>query len=397
MTPGGLMFDVIVVGGGPGGSETAFALASRGCSVAVVDHRTRLGEKLCSGIVSRECAEDYAIPRSLIWRAARSAEVFPPLGESFTVERNEVQAYLIDRGAFVREVAERASARGAHFLLGERATLIERDSSGVTVRTLAASRESRSVRGRAVVIASGFGSRLSQSFGLPTPGASAYAAQVTVSGISDDHVRVFARRLVPEAAFGWVAPTRHRQALVGLLGRGRPVPALRAFLRALHSERGLQFSAIERIQAWGVPIRPATQTYADRCLLVGDAAGHVKPTTGGGIYYALRAGDMAGEVLARCLNAGDLSAAALAEYEDRWKADFGKELRLGYLTRLVYERMGDRELSAVLHAVAKSGLLSEEVSFDRHGELVIRALKSRLFGGMLDRLGRIGSRVSGGA
>ena len=51
------MYDVIIIGAGPCGNMAALELAERGISVAVLDRRTNIGDKLCTGIIGRECAE----------------------------------------------------------------------------------------------------------------------------------------------------------------------------------------------------------------------------------------------------------------------------------------------------------------------------------------------------
>ena len=67
--------------------------------------------------------------------------------------------------------------------------------------------------------------------------------------------------------------------------------------------------------------------------MVGDAAGQVKPTTGGGIYYGLLCADIAANNLHRALDADDLSARNLANYEREWKKKLGRELKIGYYAR----------------------------------------------------------------
>jgi len=70
--------DVIVVGAGPAGNNAALGLASRGYSVTVIDARQRIGEKLCTGIVGRECTDRFPIDPALIYREAFSADVVAP-------------------------------------------------------------------------------------------------------------------------------------------------------------------------------------------------------------------------------------------------------------------------------------------------------------------------------
>ena len=76
------MYDVIVVSAGSAGNNVAYRMASSGFSVAVVDWRQRIGDKLCTGIVGRECLQRFPIDRSLVFRDARSATVTAPGGET---------------------------------------------------------------------------------------------------------------------------------------------------------------------------------------------------------------------------------------------------------------------------------------------------------------------------
>ena len=78
----------------------------------------------------------------------------------------------------------------------------------------------------------------------------------------------------------------------------------------------------------GIPIKPLPRTYGDRLVVVGDAAGQVKPTTCGGIYYGLLCADIATNNLHRALKRDDLSAKSLANYERGWKRKLGRELAL---------------------------------------------------------------------
>jgi flavin-dependent dehydrogenase len=126
-------------------------------------------------------------------------------------------------------------------------------------------------------------------------------------------------------------------------------------------------------------------------------AGQVKPTTGGGIYYALRCADIAGDVLGAALATGDLSAGSLKPYEERWKGMLGRELRIGYVARRIYEQLGARELDSLLLLTASNGLLKEGVKFDWHADLVSRALGYRLFENILGPFARMGRRVDVGA
>ncbi|MEE8354060.1 MAG: hypothetical protein V3S10_06335, partial [Dehalococcoidales bacterium] len=135
---------------------------------------------------------------------------------------------------------------------------------------------------------------------------------------------------------------------------------------------------------WGIPLKPLRRTYRDRLLVVGTAAGQVKPTTGGGVYYGLLCANIAAEHLDRALTTGDLSAKSLAGYERDWKRRLGWELRAGYWGRRFFERMDDRQIDKMFKVVETSGILddllnAEDLVFDWHGGVVSRVLANRAF------------------
>ena len=112
------MYDVIVIGAGPCGNMAALELAERGISVAVLDRRTNIGDKLCTGIIGRECAELFPAAPEHIHGEARSATIVSPGGRRYRIERKQTHAYIVNRVAYVNSVAERAQQAGTEYILG---------------------------------------------------------------------------------------------------------------------------------------------------------------------------------------------------------------------------------------------------------------------------------------
>jgi flavin-dependent dehydrogenase len=83
-----------------------------------------------------------------------------------------------------------------------------------------------------------------------------------------------------------------------------------------------------KIQGGILPLNPLKKTFVDRVVLCGDAAGLMNPLTGDGIDYAMSSGKIAAEVCTEALEADDTSAFFLSKYQQLWKNDFGKEIKL---------------------------------------------------------------------
>jgi flavin-dependent dehydrogenase len=127
-----------------------------------------------------------------------------------------------------------------------------------------------------------------------------------------------------------------------------------------------------------LPLAPIRQTYAHRLLAVGDAAGLVKATTGGGIYYSLVSADIAADVLSRGLERGDLSARGLSEYERRWRKRLSPELRAQLALRRAAERLTDADIDGLLELATSDGIMPivrRTARFNHHRELIVALFK----------------------
>ena len=373
------MLDVIVAGGGPAGNLAAYTLSKMGYQVGVLDWRKNLGDKLCTGIVGRECVERYPPDEADIYQEARSATLIAPSGKSHDVANDQPQAYIIDRVAFVASLARRAAEAGACYMLGENVVGIQRSDTAVAVRVSSDSGPRR-YEARVIIIASGFGSRLLDMVGLRNGGAADYMVGCQ-SEVVSHHLNgpeVYLGDAVAPGSFGWLVPLSSSKALAGLVSRRKLNGHMPRFLSALQ-QMGKVSSVIKEPKRWGIPIKPLQRTFGDRVVVVGDAAGLVKPTTGGGIYYALLSGEIAAQAVHTALASHDYSARRLKGYEVEWKAMFGRELHIGYYARRLYEALGDDQIECLvnefLSAHTQHGFMSSgEFSFDWHSGPILKAI-----------------------
>ena len=377
------MYDVIIIGGGPSGSQVAYKLAGMGHEVVVVERKERQGELVCcTGIISRECVSSFGIDEGVIWKWASSAKLFAPSGKLLRVWREEPQAAIVDRATLNMAFASRAQDRGVEYVLNSTVRSIEFGDDGVSIEAVRQG-EGLSFRARAVIIATGFSSRLAEELGLGRFGDSVMGAQAEVEAIGVDEVEVYCGQKLAPSFFAWLVPTSLGRALVGLLSRHKPRLYLKKFLSFLMASGKITSDEVE-INYGGIPLKPLPRTYSDRLMVVGTAAGQIKPTTGGGIYFGLLCADIAASHLHRALTTNDLSARSLSGYQRDWKGKLGRELRTGYWARKFYEMLSDRQIDRIFDIMQSSGIIetlqkAEDLSFDWHGGVVARLIRYQVF------------------
>ncbi|HEX79076.1 MAG TPA: NAD(P)/FAD-dependent oxidoreductase [Dehalococcoidia bacterium] len=382
------MKDVLVVGGGPIGSYVARRLAGAGYEVVVLEKKERLGEKVCcTGIISPECIGKFNIADCVVLKRVNGARIFSPSGKPIRLWREEEQACVVDRADFDIYMAKRAMENGAEY----------RFSSGVSSIAVHDDRVSAGIAGngvgieveaRAAVIASGFGSKLVAELGMGEAGDYVVGVQIEVETTNIDEIEVYTGHELATGFFGWLVPTEERRALVGLLTRRKASLYLNKMI-ALLKERGKVTSDGMEPVCRGITLKPPKKTYGKRVIVVGDAAGQVKPTTGGGIYFGLLSGEIAAEHLKKALEVDDLSSKRLAGYEREWKQKLGQELKICYWARRIFEGLSDKKINCVCDIITKYGidealLQDGELSFDWHGKAIVKLAGQKMMSRLSD-------------
>lgn len=370
------MYDVAIVGAGVTGSYVAYRLAGLGYTVAVLEEHEYIGEPAkCTGIVGVECVERFPLFDGTVLSAVRAATVFSPSGKELHLRRQSTQAYVVDRPAFDRALADRARRRGADYFIGVK---IDDIAPGDEVVTLTANGLSP-LKARTAVVATGCGSTITRKLGLGRAGDMIMGAQAEVEIDGVDQIEVYVDQSLAPGFFAWLVPTRAHRALAGLFSRGDTARCFRSFLGQLLAQ-GKVLSTAATPTFGAIPLQTISRSYLRRALVVGDAAGHVKPTSGGGVYYGLLCAEIAADTLDRALSAGDCSEAMLSDYERRWRTSLGRELSIDRFARRVYEKMDNRQIEALFGIIRSNGihealLGSPELSFDWHGDVIVKGLK----------------------
>lgn len=385
--------DTIIVGAGPAGSHCARLLGQHGRRVVVLEKKSQAGAKRsCTGIIGTECLQLFPHGSISVLSHFNSATVYSPSGKPLRVEKLQPQAYMVDRSVFDNQLVQKAREAGAEFSFN---TPVERIETTPKSVRLAVKRKGQSfcLEAKTVVIASGFGFRLTQMLGLGRIDHFAVGCQTEVA-TTITGLEVYSGREVAPGFFGWLAPFAPGRARLGLLTREKNAASLMTGLWEKLKSRGKVISPLSELHYGAIPLKPLSRTYANRALVIGDAAGQVKPTTGGGIYYGLLCAAIAADCIHEAIMKEDFSSARMSRYQESWHRKLLRELQIGCLARGLLQKLTDKQIDRIFdiilaHGIHEALLEAEDFSFDWHGRLILRALKYQGFQkpfGLLTRL-----------
>jgi len=346
---------VVIVGAGPAGASTAWALARRGIDVLVLDRAHFPRDKTCAEYLSPQASRILSDMGVLdVVEGVGAAQlagmvVRAPSGEEIHGEfaaRHGFRGFR-DRGLALRRtlldaiLLDAARAAGARVAEGVRVTDVETDGRGrVTgVRTLeggAGGDVDRVRRAALVVGADGLRSVVARRLGLVRravwPRRVAFVAHYR--GVAD--VGECGEMHVERDGYVGIADVGNGETNVAVVvparqareGRATPAELFTSWIARRPHLAG-RFAGAERVtpvRAIGPFATRVRRAWAPGAALVGDAAEFFDPFTGEGIYAALRGGELAAPFIEEACEAGPTARAAdrpLAEYERRRRAEFG--------------------------------------------------------------------------
>ena len=335
-------FDVVVVGGGPGGSSTSTFLADGGLRVALFERerfpRFHVGESLMPATM--------LLLEELGAKAAIEERGFQlKYGASFIDEENNAAtqtfyflpgqpwpnySYQVPRAEFDTVLLEHATKRGVTVFQPATVEGTEFDAGGVTL-TVSGENGRFSVRAKMLVDATGRDALLATRYGrrtrIPNLGKVAlfahYKGAARRSGLEEGNIRVYVFR---EGWFWWI-PLAGDVTSVGAVCHARTVKQWTGEPEGLLDAMIARSRSVSENLAGAVRITPVhrvanfsyhnSPVVGDRFVAVGDAIAFVDPIFSGGVYIALRTGQLAAAAIVQAFRAGDFSARRFAAYERR--------------------------------------------------------------------------------
>ncbi len=346
-------FDLIVIGAGPAGSTTARRAARRGLKVLLVDKRQELGAPIqCSGALSAHALVEAEVEPSgeFIHEAIYGFGIYNGAGESTVIDYRQLKpdkygsgpdrqplGHVVDRRRFDRHLLTLAERAGVEVWLKAEGLGYQPLEDGHCLVRLRHFNKEISLRTRVLVGADGLQSQVGKWAGLRTHikmTELASCLQFVVDQVETDGLlEIITGHEWAPGGYAWLFPKGHGYAEVGLgvirtMTEQNAQQHLEHFIRHSFLSKRLQYARILEVQGGGVPLAAPLRTqYAQNVILVGDAARHVNPITGGGIHTALTGGLIAGDFLADLFQNGQTASAEnLAGYQERWLEKLGDKM-----------------------------------------------------------------------
>lgn len=293
-------FDLIIVGGSFAGLACARTAATRGLKVAVVERKSDPGEGVrTTGILVKEAAEEADVPAPLT-RLIRGVRLYAPNGK-FTDHTAPGYYFLAtDTPNLMRWMADEARRAGAELMLDMPFKAIAQDDEWVTLPDL-------QMQARLLVGADGATSAVARTVGLDLNrrflGGVEYELEPEPA-LDQRFLHCFLDSRFAPGYIAWAVPGAG-VTQVGLAARHGVKPDARAFLKFYRERLNLPEPRIIGRRSGLIPAGATLRnTWKGRVMLVGDAAGHVSPVTGGGIVQTLRLGRRTAQLAADWLQAG---------------------------------------------------------------------------------------------
>ena len=317
-------FDAIVVGAGPAGSATAIRLARGGATVLLADQARFPRDKPCGGGLTGRAVRELPVDVTpVVEDVVHSFEVRLRYRKRFERRSDVPLVLMTQRRRLDAFLVEQAAAAGAVFRDGVTTEGLAVGPDGATLRI-----GGTPVQGRVLVGADGVNGRVARAAGLG--GGTLYGIALEGNGplLDGQAGRATIELGVVPGGYGWVFP-KDGHANYGVGGWAAEGPRLRAHLRRLCVEHGIDDAKLTDLHGRRLPIRRTTGVSRGPVLLVGDAAGLVDPLSGDGIYEAL---------LSARLAAAAILSGRLDEYDARLRATLGRFADTSWKAKLVLDR-----------------------------------------------------------
>lgn len=384
------MYDVAVIGAGPAGSYVSYQTQKAGLKTIVIEEHPSIGEpSFCAGVVGKEVFERLKIPEDSVQNKINSLVAYSPNGDNLTLVAERTYAFIIDRISFDRQIAHFAMDEGTSFLISTRCTDISITNNSVKIKLATSPLSETEIKAKVCVLAAGAYYGLHKKLGLSIPRSFLDCSQAEIEMKEPlKSIEIYLGMNMAPGSFAWAVPVGSNKARLGLSTRRNSAFYLSNLL-SRHEIKNRIKDKRPILRRRVVPVDTIDKTYLDRLLVIGDSAGHVKPVTGGGIFYGLLCAQVASETIVSAFKKGDFSQRFFRNYELRWKKLIGLELKVGRFVRQFMATLTDENLNSLVATFKKDveirSILEKSEAFDWHKDIILTLLRTPSLSGKIYR------------
>ncbi|MFX0004393.1 MAG: NAD(P)/FAD-dependent oxidoreductase [Candidatus Hodarchaeota archaeon] len=316
-----MVYDLIIVGGGPGGATAAKIASENGVNVLLLEAGQEGRYKCCAGGIPVTNEDFSPIPRGVGEREITGGVIVTPTNGlmEFDTTAEKDKGYCMFRTDFDNFLLNIARDAGTQVMYGFRVKNIEIHNEYALVKG------PQEYRSKCVILATGLGgAHLQRNLGIEVPpminGIQA-EFEIPESAITEqfgNRVWEFFDRSISEHGVAWAFPKRDVVS-IGILGPNIKIRNFESFLRyplIKNKIEGREMKLFERRKVWAAPIpdKLIKKPYRERIMIIGDACGTADPILYEGIYQSRLSGKLAMEVFCKALEEEDFGETNLARY-----------------------------------------------------------------------------------
>jgi digeranylgeranylglycerophospholipid reductase len=300
---------IMIIGAGPIGCYCGYLLAKKGHQVDIFEEHEEIGSPVgCTGIVTKELKKFIKIDQEFLINKITKAEIFCKNKST----KIKLQEYIIDREKFDKYIAKLALKVGAKIHLGNK--IVSLNKKEIIIKKIKNKKviKLQTNEYKHIIGADGPQSLVTRKLNKKESIIKNQESkkeietqyyigkQAIVNGDFDEKKFIVHLGKICPSFFGWIVPENNKTARIGVAVLKNPNRYFDNYLAHLKKEniKGIQIKKITKIQSGLIPIyNPKIkiflkEKYKDKTTsyyIVGDAAMHVKATTGGGLIPGMKA------------------------------------------------------------------------------------------------------------
>jgi geranylgeranyl reductase family protein len=319
---------ISIIGAGPVGNYLAFLLAKNGRRTQVFEKNKKIGIPVqCTGIVSNLFKKIIKPRKEFVINEINKTKIYSP--DNKFIELKIKTNFILDRTKFDCFLAEKAKKNGVKYYLNHKFLDFNRKDNKYFLK-IKHKNQIKIIKTDYLIGSDGPLSQVGKRAKIFKKRDFFIGTQVRARYNNKNIVEFFP--FIGE--FAWIVPENKNIARIGVASYKKTNIFLERFLENLNIEK----EEIIDKQAGLIPIyNRKIKTQKNKIFVVGDAAAHVKATTGGGIVLGLIAAESLAEAIVKGKN-----------YDKLLKKKLGKELYAHLIARKIMDKFKEKDWNELI-------------------------------------------------